>query len=223
MDKALYGTLQAALLFWEDLSSFLIKELGFVANPYDPCVVNETIRGKQMTIGWHVDDLKISHVDQAAIDDIIKKLQRCYAKEAPLTITKGDVHEYLGMKIDYSQKGKVRFSMPDYINRMLEDVPSEIMWGPSATPASNHLFRVNPDAEKLDMSSAILFHHLTAQVLYLGKRTRPDLLTTVSFLCTRVQNPDVDDWKKLGRCLRFVRDTKQDVLTLEADNATSII
>ena len=223
LDKALYGTLQAALLFWEDLSGFLIEELGFVANPYDSCVVNRTIRGKQMTIGWHVDDLKISHVDQAAIDDIIKKLESRYGKETPLTVTRGNVHEYLGMKIDYSQKGKVRFSMPDYIDRMLEDVPSEIMRGPSATPASNHLFRVNPDADNLDTSSAIMFHHLTAQLLYLGKRTRPDLLTAVSFLCTRVQNPDVDDWKKLGRCLRFVRDTKQDVLTLEADNATSII
>ena len=162
-------------------------------------------------------------MNQAAIDDVIKKFENHYAKETPLSITKGDVHEYLGMKIDYSQKGKVRFSMPDYINRMLEDVPSELMQGPSSTPAPNQLFRINPDAEKLDTSSAILFHHLTAQLLYLGKRTRPDLLTAVSFLCTRVQNPDVDDWKKLGRCLRFVKNTKHDILTLEADNATSIV
>ena len=136
LDKALYDTLQATLLFWQDLSGFLTEELGFVANPYDSCVVNKSIRGKQTTIGWHVDDLKISHVDQAAIDDIIKKLERRYTKEIPLSITKGDVHEYLGMKIEYSQKGKVRFSIPDYINRMLEDIPSELMQGPSATPGT---------------------------------------------------------------------------------------
>ena len=46
LDKALYGTLQAALLFWEDLSGFLIKELGFKPNPYDHCVVNKSIRGR---------------------------------------------------------------------------------------------------------------------------------------------------------------------------------
>ena len=34
LKKALYGTLQAALLFWQELSSFL-GELGFSANPYD--------------------------------------------------------------------------------------------------------------------------------------------------------------------------------------------
>jgi len=30
--KALYGTLQVALLFWENLSNFLVSELGFVIN-----------------------------------------------------------------------------------------------------------------------------------------------------------------------------------------------
>jgi hypothetical protein len=58
LKKALYGTVQAALLFWEDLSRFLIKELGFTMNLYDRCVVNKIIKGKQCTIIWHVDDLK---------------------------------------------------------------------------------------------------------------------------------------------------------------------
>jgi hypothetical protein len=56
-------------------------------------------------------------------------------------------------------------------------------------------------------------------LLYLSKRTRPDLQTPVSFLTTRVRLPDVDDWKKLGRCLRFLRDTKNDSHTLEADGS----
>jgi len=61
LKKALYGTLQAALLFWKLLSSKL-QEWGYVINPYDWCVANKVIDGKQCTIVWHVDDLKISHV-----------------------------------------------------------------------------------------------------------------------------------------------------------------
>ena len=61
MEKALYGTLQAALLFYENLSGELQK-MGFKINPYDFCVANKTIKGKQCTIVWHVDYLKISHV-----------------------------------------------------------------------------------------------------------------------------------------------------------------
>ena len=56
--KALYGTLHAARLFWQKLSDQLIDVWGFVPNKYDNCVVNKTINGHQMTVVWHVDDLK---------------------------------------------------------------------------------------------------------------------------------------------------------------------
>jgi len=60
LKKALYGTLQAALLFWKLLSETL-QEWGFTLNPYDRCVANKNIQGKQCMIILHVDDLKISH------------------------------------------------------------------------------------------------------------------------------------------------------------------
>jgi hypothetical protein len=62
LKKALYRTLQAAMLFWEDLLGNLIK-WGLEINPYDWCVANKMIDGKQCTIVWHVDDPKISYVD----------------------------------------------------------------------------------------------------------------------------------------------------------------
>jgi hypothetical protein len=70
LNKALYGTLQAALLFWQNLSSQL-QEWGFELNPYDFCGAKKTINGKQCTIIWHVDDLKISHVDLKAVTAIL--------------------------------------------------------------------------------------------------------------------------------------------------------
>ena len=69
VNVAIYGTLKAALLFWKKLSASL-KQQGFVINPYDWCVANKTVNGKQYIIVWHVDDLKISHVDSAVIDDL---------------------------------------------------------------------------------------------------------------------------------------------------------
>jgi hypothetical protein len=47
--KAIYGTLNAALLFWLKLSKDL-ETWGFVMNPYDWCVMNKTVNGKQCTI-----------------------------------------------------------------------------------------------------------------------------------------------------------------------------
>ena len=47
--KSLYGTIQAALLFWKNLTKTL-KSWGFMINPYDWCVANKTVKGKQLTI-----------------------------------------------------------------------------------------------------------------------------------------------------------------------------
>ena len=65
--KALYGLLRSALLFYRKLVGDLEAE-GFTINPYDPCVANKLINGKQLTILWHVDDLKISHVNRSEVN-----------------------------------------------------------------------------------------------------------------------------------------------------------
>jgi Reverse transcriptase (RNA-dependent DNA polymerase) len=197
LKKALYGTLKAALLFWRLLSTKL-SGWGFTANPYDSCVMNKEINGKQCTVLWHVDDLKISHKNADVVTQVIELLETEFGKEAPLTKMRGKVHEYLGMTIDYSEKGKVKFSMIDYVKNMLDGLPGD-MDGESATPASNHLFEVNPEATKLDNDAFDMFHHNTAKLLFLCKRARPDTQTAVSFLCTRVKGPDVDDYQKLRR------------------------
>ena len=49
LKKALYGTLQAALLFWKNLITSL-HEWGFEINPYVWCVANKTVNDKQLKI-----------------------------------------------------------------------------------------------------------------------------------------------------------------------------
>jgi hypothetical protein len=101
---------------------------------------------------------------------------------------------------------------------MLEAVPKLInKEGECATPASDHLFTVSPDAKKLDSNDAYMFHHNTAKLLFLCKRAQPDIQTAVAFLCTRVQQPDTDDCKKLARVMHYLRNTVDMPLTLKAD------
>jgi hypothetical protein len=88
LKKALYGTLKAALLFWKRLSNQL-AEWGFKVNPYDCCAANKMINGKQCAVVWHVDNLKISHVDPDVVSGIIELLSKEFGKEAPLTVTRG--------------------------------------------------------------------------------------------------------------------------------------
>ncbi len=222
LQKALYGTLQAALLFWQNLSTQL-KEWGFEINPYDFCVANKMINGKQCTIVWHVDDLKISHVEPTVVTTILNLLDKKYGQEivggkrAPLTINRGKIHDYLGMTLDYSEAGSVKLDMTDYVAKVLDEMPED-MDGTATTPAANYLFQIIDGIECLDEATSEFFHATVAKLLFLCKRGRPDTQTAIAFLCTRVQQPTKHDYNKLSRVVKYLRKTKDLVLRLSGDN-----
>jgi hypothetical protein len=210
--KALYGCVQSALLFYQHLRNTL-ENFGFVTNPYDPCVFTRDFNGAQCTICTHVDDLKISCVNGEAIEQVLIELQRVYKK---LAIHRGLVHDYLGMEFDYSIIGKVSITMRKSIEETLveHDVPQEVC----STPASVNLFKIDEKSAVLDKANRERFHSTVAKLLYIAKHGRPDILLSISFLCTRVTAPTVQDDEKLMRVLKYLRGTKELVLTLEADN-----
>ena len=214
--KALYGTIRAALIFWRKFTK-QITEWGFTVNPYDWCVANKMVSGSQLTITWHVDDLKISHVNKEVLEDLLKQLNGTFRKDGPLTVHRGKKHDYLGMWLDFSFDGKVQVQMFDYIDNMLEDLPED-MCGTVNSPTADHLFAVSHTAKKLTREQSDMFHHNVAKLLFLCKRARPDIQTAVAFLTTRVMAPDEDDYKKLARVMRYLRGTKTMLLTLQADN-----
>jgi hypothetical protein len=133
-------------------------------------------------------------------------------------VTRGDIHDYLGMTLDYSVPGTVTIRMDDYVKDLLDEAPGD-MAGTAATPASDHLFTVSEEPEYLDDTTSELFHHLTAKLLFLAKRARPDIQTVVAFLTTRVKRPDKDDYKKLARVIKYLRGSPDLALTLEGDDA----
>ena len=76
--------------------------------------------------------------------------------------------------------------MSNYINEVLEGCA--VMAGKSQTPAHSNLFDIRSveDSPLLADEDRECFHSVTAQLLYLAKRVRPDLLVAVAFLTKRV-------------------------------------
>ena len=221
--KAIYGMLQSSLLFYQKLRKDLEAE-GFVVNPYDPCVANKTINGSQMTITWHVDDLKVSHKSEKVIDDFIKWVEDKYGDPqiGQVKAVKGKKHDYLAMNLDYSEDGKVKIDMTDYVKGILEAYPDPVKNRKVASPANENLFKVNAKSPRLDKQRSETFHTIVAKCLFVAKRSRPDIMPTVAFLCTRVRESTEEDWQKLHRMMIFLHNTQDDSLVLEADN-TNII
>ena len=177
--------------------------MGFVINPYDACVANKWIDGAQCTITWHIDDLKISHVQEEVLTKIIEDLKAEFGCLGELSVSRGRRHDYFGMYLDYSKDGGLEVDMRLYLATILDDLPKS-MQGKAQSPAANHLTMIRDNATKLSSSEAEEFHR-TMQLSYLAQRGRPDIRTAVAFLSTRVASPDVDDKRKLTRVLKYLQ------------------
>jgi hypothetical protein len=105
--------------------------------------------------------------------------------------------------------------MDGYVNELISDCDENVK-GTSKTPATSELFDIDKDSPLLQKEEKDWYHSYTAKLLYLGKRVRPDILTTCSFLAGRVNNPTVQDLNKLHRLIRYVRYTKNFGIILES-------
>ena len=117
LNKALYGCVKSAML-WYDLFWSVLKGMGFELNPTDLCVANATINGKQCTIGWYVDDNKISHVEPTVVRDVIRKIEDRFGK---MTVCEGKSHVFLGMEIEFPGDGSVIIDMRTYLQEAVRD------------------------------------------------------------------------------------------------------
>ena len=100
--RAIYGCIESALL-WYELYVKTLKGMGFKLNPYDRCVANKMIKGKQCTIAWYVDDNKISHNDPRVVTEVLDAIKEHFGE---LVISRGNKHDLLGMKIVMNRKDK---------------------------------------------------------------------------------------------------------------------
>ena len=220
--KAIYGMLISALLFYKKWKNDLLS-IGYTINPYDPCIANKIINGKQHTITWHVDDLKISHVDPKVNDEFIKWVDKLYGDDeiGRVKATRGKVHDYLGMILDYSNKNEVKIDMKYYVQNMLDQFKHPLNEKYNS-PAGENLFKINPKSPKLNKQQSEEFHTTVARGLFVSKRARPDIQTTIAFLCTRVRDSTIEDWKKLVRLMSYLSKTKDETLTLKANGTNEI-
>jgi hypothetical protein len=179
-DKALYGHIEAARLFYDELDNSLTSKMGFVQNKYDPCVYNNIIGGDRVTIKTHVDDLKISAVMKENIMWTVEKLREIYHE---ITVHDGDTHDYLGMVMEHNRESKsVKINMTKYIAETIEEFAEEEpkeSFKIVTTPATNNLFRTRMDVKKLSKRRATIYHSTVAKLLFVAKRARPEFLLAV--------------------------------------------
>ena len=100
LTKAFYGLLQSTHVFncklWVNLHSWNI-----IIYHYDPCVSNCQVKGCQLTVVWHIDNLKTSHQPANVVTLMLQWLQWRYRE---LQIPYGKKHEYWGIDFGFSKR-----------------------------------------------------------------------------------------------------------------------
>ena len=153
-----------------------------------------------------------SFVYSFAIGELHDMLIKKYEK---VIVTRGLKDLHLGMIMIFSTTGSASISIPGFIGELIKDYGATTT---ATTPPDENLFTLRPSPTLANETKK--FHSLVAIFLYLNKRTRPDILTLVALLNTRVQSPTEDDRAKLDKGMKYITETAADKLILRMRHGT---
>jgi hypothetical protein len=214
LDKALYGCVESARLWFNEVCSHL-KSLQFSQSEVDSCVFYKTEDGHTTIVIVYVDDFLISAKQVNHLNSLIDNLN---SKFESINATHGPVLEYLGMNLDFSIKNQVTIKMTDKIRTILDTYSID---NSVVSPATDQLFRTR----ELPLLSPTLqesTRSTVAKLLYIATHVRPDILLPVNFLCSRSEKFDEDDHAKLIRILKYLQGTQDLGMTLKHEPSNSV-
>ena len=219
LNKALYGTIQSAKLWYEEMAGTL-QNNGFTANPRDLCIFNKDVRGNQFTIVVYVDDLKMTCRDKTAVLEMEQILRNVYGQ---FRTTQGPLVSYLGLTWDYSEAGYVKVSQAG----MIQDIVARRekfhtdkgtkLTGIPKSPCAPYLFDRTPDCTRLNAKEAESFWTETASLAWASTRAHPALVTTIGELSRHVTDPTTEDSGKLDRAISFAKSVRDIPLRLKTE------
>jgi ribonuclease HI len=204
--RALYGLQQSAKLWYDKINESLIA-LGFQANPKDPCCYNIMVDGTQATLCMHVDDMLITHVSDRGCKAVENMIRQEWKN---IRVKSGNDFVFLGMEISRLKDASVQVCASAYEDKIIEGWSVCSGWKDMdkscPTPATADLFDEEDEKDDsfLNDHDKDNYHSYTAKALYLGKRTRCDILTVISVLAGRVREPRLSDLKRLDRVYRYL-------------------
>ena len=132
--------------------SATLSGLGLKLNPYEGFIANKVIGEHQCTIGWFLDDNKVSQMDDSfnsiIADNIKEKIGKLYH-------TKWNKHNFLSVDIEFIAGKKFTVSTPHHVEEALEDF-FETLKVNVVNPATSQLSTITSEAKELDDEKGLL-------------------------------------------------------------------
>ena len=213
--KAMYGLKQAHLAWHTKLVGDL-KGIGFIELPSAPCVfMREGKDGLQEYILAYVDDLLILAHTIAARNAIVEELKSLYN----LRVSE-DVNLFLGVQLKWSMdtRGRVtslKLFQPQYVEGTLRRFGMQNS-KPAISPMVESFFTGLAAEQDKSIVDQQLYQQMIGCLLYIGLRSRPDILVAVLILARFQVNPTAYCHRGVKRILRYLRGTTDYGITYTA-------
>ena len=196
LNKSIYGLSVAPKLWYEHLFKAL-KEHGFVASKFDPCLLFK----KDMMLVVYVDDVGISAKRMEDVDEMVERLR----KQGFELTREGSFSEFLGIKFEKnSEDGSINMTQTGLISKIIETA-GMVDCNPNWTPASTTPLGSDPDGEPMD--EVWNYRSIIGMLLYLTTNTRPDCALAVSQAARFSHDPKKSHATAVKTIVRYLQRT----------------
>ena len=204
LDKSLYGLKQAPRLWFETVSKYIVRDLGFEQLRSDTCCFKHPT--KRCYILLYVDDICIFTKDEALRQEVVKGL------ESQFKLRNFDTAGvYVGLQMDWaSDSSKVKIHQTAFIQKLLQAFNMEECQTVTEPSQDNvKLSRQDPVSQKMKNRP---YRSLVGALLYtLG--SRPDVAAAVRTVSQYMSQPADSHWFAAKRILRYLAGTMEKGVT----------
>jgi hypothetical protein len=208
LKKSLYGLRQAGANWYKEVSESLIH-LGYTPTHTDPCLFTKREGSFYSIIGLYVDDC-IYFGNNPTWQTSLRKL---FKEKYQVTKFHNNDLSYLGLNItNKPEQGYTSIDQIVYIKTILDryGLKYKDFKARSSrinTPSTPEFFSIEETIPVLPSDEQQFFRSTIMALLYVAKRTRPDILFETIFLTSRNGKATDEDQKKLDRVMCYLAST----------------
>ena len=195
--KNLYGQKQAGRTWQLHLRKGLVA-LDFVPSKVDDCIF---YRGSVIFMVY-VDDAIFMGPNKEDIDKCILDMKDSFKLQ-----DKGDISDYLGIKITSLPDGNIKLAQPHLIESILQELKFAGNTKPKQTPAASSII-LQRDLDGKDFDEHWEYRSVIGKLNFLEKSTRPDIAYAVHQCARFAANPKKSHALAVQHIARYLVETK---------------
>ncbi|KAJ9536278.1 hypothetical protein OSB04_un000550 [Centaurea solstitialis] len=221
LKKSIYGLKQASrqwyLKFHQVITSF-----SYEVNLVEDCVYHKFSGSSVIFLILYVDDILIATNDLALLHDTKKFLAKNFEMK-----DLGDDSFVLGIQIlrDRS-RGILRLSQRSYIDKVLDRfgmLDSKSGDTPIAKGDKFSLKQYPKNELEIKEMQKIPYASVVGSLMYVQVCTRPDITFIVGVMGRYLSNPGMDHWRAAKRVMRYLKKTRDYMLTYRKSDSLGIV